>query len=97
MGSVASDSSSVVAEGAPALAAAGEGEGSAAAAGAGAGAAGGSASVQCGGVKTGGEKKFPFQAGKNCKCGICIVDFLLKNVLFVVCNPEISLEEEFLI
>jgi len=46
MGSVTSDSSSVVAEGAPALAAAGEG--SAAAAGA-AGAAGGSASVQPGG------------------------------------------------
>lgn len=32
------------------------------------------------GVKTGGEKKVPFQAGNNCKFGICIVDFLLKNV-----------------
>lgn len=80
----------MVAEGAPALAAAGEG--SAAAAGA-AGAAGGSAWCSRG-VKTGGEKKIPFQAGRNCKFGICIVDFLL---LFVVCNPEISLEEEFLI
>ena len=93
MGSVTSDSSSVVAEGAPALAAAGEG--SAAAAGA-AGAAGGSAWCSQGG-ENGWRKKVPVSGWRICKCGICIVDFLLKNVLFVVCNPEISLEEEFLI
>ena len=76
MGSVTSDSSSVVAEGAPALAAAGEG--SAAAAGAAAGAAGGSASVQPGGENGWRKKSSRFRLEKTVNLGSVLLIFCWK-------------------